>query len=83
MTYDGEKFTGKLVHVEGTGIAKKLRVRATFYIVGNYYMGTSVDVEEDGSFEVDAVGPIEYITVVAYDKDVDGSRFDATDLVVQ
>lgn len=82
VTYNGKNFSGKLVHAEGTGTAEKLRVRVTFFIAGNYYMATSADVEEDGSFELDAVGPIEYITAVAYDRAGDGSRFGATDLTV-
>ena len=82
VTYNGQTFSGRLVHTEGTGTARKLKVRVTFFITGNYYMSTTVDVEEDGSFEVDAVGPIEYIVTIGYDKGVDGSRFDSTDLVV-
>ncbi len=57
-------------------------MRVTFFITGNYYMATAADVEKDGSFEVEGVGPIEYITALAYDKEGDGATFCAADLIV-
>ena len=84
VSYNGKAVTGKLLHADGTGFAQKPRVKVTFYIVGNYYMATNGIIEEDGSFEVGGVGPIQYITIVAFDSKPDGGmdRFDATELFV-
>ena len=84
VSYNGKAIVGKLLHTDGTGFAQKLRVKVTFYIVGNYYMSTYGIIEEDGSFEVGGVGPIQYITIVAFDSKADGGtdRFDATELFV-
>jgi len=56
---------GKLVHDEDTLVATNINVRVTFFIEGNYYMATIGEVNADGTFAVDGVGPIEYISVVA------------------
>ena len=63
--YDGQNVTGSLKQTEGNAPAKDLAVRVTFFITGNYYMATSAEVEADGSFEVEGVGPIEFITLAA------------------
>jgi hypothetical protein len=65
ITYDGQSVKGKLVHDEDTLDATNINVRVTFFIEGNYYMATIGEVEADGSFSVDGVGPIEYISIVA------------------
>jgi len=65
LTYDGQTLKGKLAHDEDTLEAKTLNVRVTFFMTGNYYMATIGEVAADGSFSVDGVGPIEYISVVA------------------
>ena len=82
ITYDHQNVRGRLVHKDGTGYAGRLKVRVTFFITGNYYMATAADVEKDGSFEVEGVGPIEYITALAFDKEGDGTTFCAADLIV-
>jgi hypothetical protein len=64
LAYNGQSVTGKLVHAEGTAEVKDLTVRVTFFLAGNYYMATIGDIEADGTFSVDGVGPIEYISVV-------------------
>lgn len=56
--------SGKLTHVEDTKEAEKQYVRVTFYIAGNQYMATMAEVAADGTFSVEGVGPIEYITVL-------------------
>lgn len=65
LAYNGSTVTGKLVHDEDTLPAANLNVRVTFFIEGNYYMATIGEVAADGTFSVDGVGPIEYISVVA------------------
>jgi hypothetical protein len=65
VKYNGTAVTGKLVHDEDTLEAPAKYVRVTFYIEGNYYMAANAEVEADGSFTVEGVGPIVYITVVA------------------
>jgi len=65
LAYNGKTVTGKLVHDEDTLVATNINVRVTFFIEGNYYMATIGEVAADGSFSVDGVGPIEYISVVA------------------
>ncbi len=84
VSYNGKAVVGKLLHKVGTGNAEKLRVKVTFYIVGNYYMSTNGIIEEGGIFEVGGVGPIQYITVVAYDNTQNGemNRFDVAELFV-
>jgi hypothetical protein len=64
LAYNGQSVTGKVVHEEGTKVVEGLTVRVTFFLDGNYYMATIGDVEADGTFSVDGVGPIEYISVV-------------------
>ncbi len=64
-SYDGATVTGKLAHVDDTLEADVKNIRVTFYIEGNYYMATMAEVAADGSFSVDGVGPIVYITVAA------------------
>ncbi len=65
VAYDGTTVNGKLEHVEDTLEAPVKNIRVTFYVEGNYYMATMAEVAEDGSFSVDGVGPIVYITVAA------------------
>jgi hypothetical protein len=65
VKYNGTAVTGKLVHDEDTLEAPVKFVRVTFYVEGNYYMATMAEVEADGTFSVDGVGPIVYITAVA------------------
>ena len=65
LAYNGKTVTGKLVHDEDTLVATNINVRVTFFIEGNYYMATIGEVAADGTFAVDGVGPIEYISVVA------------------
>ena len=69
VRYDGNAVTGKLLRTEGTYHAENLFVRVTFFVTGNYYMSTVGEIEPDGSFEVEGVGPIEYITVLAVGSD--------------
>jgi hypothetical protein len=64
LAYNGQSVTGKVLHAEGTAEVKDLTVRVTFFLAGNYYMATIGDIEADGTFSVDGVGPIEYISVV-------------------
>jgi hypothetical protein len=64
-SYNGTAVTGKLVHDDSTVEAAAKFVRVTFYVEGNYYMATMAEVEADGTFSVDGVGPIVYITAVA------------------
>ena len=65
LAYDGQLLTGKVVHVEDTLESEELTVRVTFFLAGNYYMATIGEVEADGTFAVEGVGPIEYISVQA------------------
>jgi hypothetical protein len=64
LAYNGQTVTGKLVHAEDTKEAENLYVRVTFFLANNYYMATIGEVEADGTFSVDGVGPIEYISLV-------------------
>lgn len=65
LLYNGKAVTGKVAHTGGTAEGDSLSVRVTFFITGNYYMATVAEVEADGSFIVEGVGPIEYISVLA------------------
>ena len=82
--YNSSAVVGKLIHVNGTGFVEKLWVRVTFFIVGNYYMATVGEVNENGDFEVEGVGPIEYITVLAYGNNEENGRniFGAVELYI-
>ena len=82
VKYTGMELTGKLVHQDGTPVAEKIKVRGTFYIVGNYYMATSATADADGNFKITAFGPIIYITALAYVANADGTttRLDVTEL---
>ena len=62
-TYNGGVVSGNLAHVDDTKEAANQFVRVTFYI-GTYYMATTAEVNADGTFAVEGVGPIDYITVV-------------------
>ena len=66
-SYVGNEVTGKIIHVDGTPFAEKLRVRVTFYIEGGYYMAATCEVDKEGSYAIIGVGPIIYITVAALD----------------
>lgn len=89
MRYDGQAVTGVLYHSPEAMDAVEISVRVTFYIQGNYYMATVAEIEPDGSFLVEGVGPIVYITAVAsgVERRLDGSTitrtFDAAELFVQ
>ncbi len=85
VKYDGKDVTGKLVHADGTPVAEKIKVRVTFYIVGNYYMATSYTLKEENgyTFAITGVGPIVYITVMA--NAIEGektTRLDAQEIFV-
>ena len=82
--YNSSAVVGKLIHVNGTCFVEKLWVRVTFFIVGNYYMATVGEVNENGDFEVEGVGPIEYITVLAYGNNEENGRniFGAVELYI-
>ncbi len=83
VSYNGKDVTGKVVHQDGTPVAEKIKVRVTFYIIGNYYMATSYTVAADGSFKITGVGPIIYITVVANAVSESGNtRLDAAEIFV-
>ena len=83
VKYEGSEVTGKVVHQDGTPVAEKVKVRVTFYIVGNYYMATSYTVGKDGTFKVMGVGPIIYITVIANAVSDSGNiKLDAAELFV-
>ena len=75
VAYDGKLLSGALTHIPGTKEIQDISVRVTFYIEGNYYMATTAEVEEDGTFAVDGVGPIVYITALATgtERNMDGS----------
>ena len=75
LKYDGQFLSGKVVHDDKTPAVEKIKIRATFFIVGNYYMATSATVKEDGTFIVEAVGPIEYITAIANSVTADGNTW--------
>lgn len=64
LAYNGQSVTGKVAHTEGTKEVEGLTIRVTFFLANNYYMATIGDIEADGTFSVDGVGPIEYISVV-------------------
>ena len=72
--YDGQAITGRLIHAERTAKANVLEVRVTFFVTGNYYMATVGETDEEGRFEVEGVGPIEYITAVAIGSGPNGER---------
>ncbi len=80
VSYTGKAVQGSLIQ-EGSAKAKGLHVRVTFYIAGNYYMGTVGEVDSQGYFEVDGVGPIQYITVVAVEEG-SGAVLDAEEIFV-
>lgn len=84
VSYNGKAVTGVLTHTSGTAEANNLKVRVTFFITGNYYMATAGLVESDGSFEVEGVGPIEYISIIAIENNKDGGRttYDAAELFI-
>ncbi len=66
VTYDGRILSGRLVQTAGSVQADSPIIRVTFFITGNYYMSTTCEAESDGSFLVEAVGPIEFISLSAY-----------------
>lgn len=72
VSYNGRIVSGNLVLVEGSGTDRVLQVRVTFFIVGNYYMATVGEVDNTGHFEIEGVGPIEFISVVAFESNGDG-----------
>lgn len=74
LSYNGQEVTGILRHDVSTPNAENLTVRVTFYIEGNYYMATTAEIESNGSFSVEGVGPIVYITVVANGTEADGIK---------
>ena len=82
--YDGSVIRGKLLPLNSGEISGDERVRITFYISGNSYMATMAETEADGSFEVEAVGPIEYITLLALRQEAAGSPppLDAMELFI-
>ncbi len=81
----GLSFTGSAVvgHVAAAGgiSPEDCMVRVTFYIEGNYYMGTVGEIEQDGSFEVEGVGPIRYITVALFNS-TGSTKLDAQEIFV-
>ena len=84
LQYDGKALSGTLLHDAATRPAGGLILRVTFYIEGNYYMGTTAEVEQDGSFLVEGVGPIVYITALASGRDGGGEKtLDAAELFVR
>ena len=83
VSYNGKDVTGKVVHQDGTPVVDKIKVRVTFYIIGNYYMATSYTVAADGSFKITGVGPIMYITVLANAVSESGNtRLDVAEIFV-
>ena len=84
FAYDGTAVTGKLKHISGDTLkTRQMGVRVTFFVTGNYYMATVAQVEADGEFEVEGVGPIEYITALAYcEADGERTNLDAADIIV-
>jgi len=75
LKYDGQFLSGKVVHDDATPAVEKIKIRATFFIVGNYYMATTATVRDDGTFMVEAVGPIEYITAIANSITAEGTTW--------
>ena len=75
VKYDGKAVSGKL-DIKGGALpgAGEMIVRVTFFLFNNYYMATVGEVEPDGSFAVEGVGPIEYITVLAFGGTKDGEE---------
>lgn len=87
ISYDGHEVTGILRHDASTPNAENLTVRVTFYIEGNYYMATTAEIESDGSFCVEGVGPIVYITLIAAGTENNGQhtasiRYSAAELLL-
>lgn len=81
VRYNGKAVTGVLAQKPpAVPYAGTLNVRVTFFIAGNYYMGTVGEVEQDGSFYVEGVGPIEYISLLASGSD--GTRYDTCELFI-
>ena len=82
LAYNGKAVSGRLAAGGSPVAAAEAEVRVTFYITGNYYMGTVAELNEDLSFEVEGVGPIEYITVLALKNEAGGAqtRLDAAEL---
>ena len=82
LAYNGKDVSGRLAAGGSPVAAAETEVRVTFYITGNYYMGTVAELNEDLSFEVEGVGPIEYITVLALKNEAGGAqtRLDAAEL---
>ena len=74
VSYDGYEVVGILRHDASTPQAENLTVRVTFYIEGNYYMATTAEIESDGSFSVEGVGPIVYITMIAMGTENNGQQ---------
>ena len=79
VAYNGQEITGTLAHDPTTAAAEQVSVRVTFFVTGNYYMATVAEVEPDGSFAVEGVGPIEYITLLASGSE---GTLTAADLVI-
>lgn len=83
VSYNGKDVTGKVVHQDGSPVVEKIKVRVTFYIVGNYYMATSYTVAADGTFRITGVGPIIYITVIANAvSEAGNTKLDAAEIFV-
>lgn len=74
-------FTGSALVGKVSKPSPGLTVSVTFYIEGNYYMGTVGQVEDDGTFEVEGVGPIRYITVILTSPG--GEKLSANEIFVQ
>ena len=72
ISYNGTVLSGTLEHHADTPEDPTLSLRVTFYIQGNYYMATTAEIESDGSFSVEGVGPIMYITLAAMGTVSDG-----------
>lgn len=77
VSYDGQTLTGVLQHHSDTPEDPTLSLKATFYIRGNYYMATTAEIESNGAFSVEAVGPIVYITLIATGTVSDGHQSSA------
>lgn len=83
VKYDGTYVTGKVVPNGNTAAPEKIRVRVTFFLSGNIYMGTTYTADKDGNFTIMGVGEIKYITVLA--NAVNGentTRLDAEEIFV-
>ncbi|MBR4540475.1 MAG: hypothetical protein IKO52_16770 [Clostridia bacterium] len=74
VSYDGHEAVGILRHDASTPNTENLTVRVTFYIEGNYYMATTAEIQSDGSFNVEGVGPIVYITLIAMGTENNGQQ---------